>query len=178
MQSSSLWIVFRSTMTKFVLIALAISMEIAVSLSYKLDGDKVYQGMAKQMKNRGKQPPLTKTDETFLIPGSKWEADKCEVKKNMYRVKAPKCKPKVIDRGLCYGQCNSIYIPGSKLHFSQACLPEFKQTPVTLNCLEDGKRAMTVKFYEKIVACSCKKVTVDWSQIIRDIRTKFNSNIF
>lgn len=131
-----------------------LTIELVRCIPPKLNGDKVVE----QMK-RGTKPPIGGTVDKNL---GKWPTETCSVKKNMYEIKPPNCDKIWVDQGLCFGFCNSIYIPGSKLRLNQMCLPKYKKTPVEVNCIKSGKKAKRILFYRKIIACSCRKVTVDW----------------
>jgi len=140
----------------------------------KLLTNKYLRGIPKDF-FRGPKPPLKPEQVTLLIPFTKWKSVTCSTKKNMYTLKSPKCEPKRVDRGLCFGQCGSIFIPGQNLHYSSACLPVMQRVPVEMSCTgnDGGIKAKRIKFYEKVVACSCKKVKVDWKQVVREIRSQF-----
>ena len=129
---------------------------------------------------RGPKPPIKSLETSVLIPFSKWKsATKCEMKSNIYTLTAPKCQVKKVNRGLCYGQCSSVFIPGQNLHYSAACIPIMQQRPVEMECEgEDGTLAKRIMFYEKVVACQCKKVNVDWKQVVKEIRSQFEDNAY
>lgn len=140
----------------------------------KLLSNKYFRGIPKDF-FRGPKPPLKPEEVTLLVPFTKWKSVTCSTKKHMYTLKSPNCEPKKVDRGLCFGQCGSIFIPGQNLHYSSACLPVLKRVPVEMSCSskDGGVKAKRMKFFEKVVACSCKKVKVDWKQVVREIKSQF-----
>ena len=155
------------------LILLLLAVQNITCKPYKLDGNKVYKDMVK----RGQKPQLKESSNILLVDGSKWRGENCSVKKNLYTLKVNRCQELEIDRGLCYGHCRSIIVPGSKLRVSSACLPTIKKVPVTLDCSRKGKRIKKVKFYEKIVACSCRRVTFNYEQFLRELEGRFRSSL-
>ena len=136
-----------------------------------------FRGVSIKHFARGPKPPIKAEETTMLIPFTKWKSTQCEMKKNIYKLRSPQCKPKTVNRGLCYGQCSSVFIPGQNLHYSAACIPILQQQPVEMDCDGvNGARAKRIKFYEKVVACSCRKVKVDWKQVVREIRSEFEAS--
>uniref|UniRef100_A0A7M5WKC7 DAN domain-containing protein n=1 Tax=Clytia hemisphaerica TaxID=252671 RepID=A0A7M5WKC7_9CNID len=136
-----------------------------------------FRGIPNRSLFRGPRPALKAEEATVLVPYTQWKSTRCEMKKNMFLLKSPKCEPINVNRGLCYGQCSSVFIPGQNLHYSAACIPNLQKRAVEMQCdLGNGVKAKRIKFYEKVVSCSCKKVKVDWKQVVKDIRSQFEAS--
>lgn len=92
-----------------------------------------------------------------IIPTEKWKDAMCNVFYYNQTIKLRKCKPLVIERGMCYGRCRSIFIPMS-FHSSKACVPQFKRALVTLDCVKNKIRYEKIKYYKKVVSCKCQAI--------------------
>ena len=84
--------------------------------------------------------------------------DWCTTKKFMHNVTHPKCTPKLMENNYCYGQCNSVFIPGSvPLKTCRECRPlSSKYEIVVLKCPSARKKKIRRIKVQKITSCGCQ----------------------
>ena len=100
-------------------------------------------------------------DDVIMVPNNKWNKSSCGAYPYVTKINWEDCEPAEAENNMCYGRCNSIFIPGVQEQYSTACLPIYKKIDILMNCKIGGKRFQKLRFYWKIVSCSCRKVKLD-----------------
>lgn len=98
------------------------------------------------------------------LPNLKWQPETKENCRHQYfrkPVLVPNCEPKFIRNKICFGQCNSIYIPqvGKNFKDCKACIPsEWTNKTITLKCQIDGVKKNVYKNLTLVHRCRCQEV--------------------
>lgn len=95
---------------------------------------------------------------TRIMRISEWKRDWCTTSEFNQTISAANCLSVKIQNRYCYGQCNSIFIPGSMpLSNCQKCQPRsYSHEAVTLDCSVGGVRTKKVVKVQKVHSCSCR----------------------
>ena len=94
---------------------------------------------------------------TPIMSYKEFQRDWCEAKTFFQTIKHRNCLDVVIQNKYCYGQCNSLYIPGLKpLRSCKKCLPaKYEWVVITMRCPNRKKRNFRRKKIQKVYSCSC-----------------------
>ena len=99
----------------------------------------------------------------ILIPEIELKSSNaCSLKKKKFIVSHAKCISKKILLPVCYGQCNSLYLPGNTLQDTmgvcQSCQPTKKDyMQITLICPYAKLKKIRRRKIEVFKGCECKK---------------------
>ena len=93
---------------------------------------------------------------TLIMKKGEWKLEWCKAKSFNQTVGQGGCISKRIPNKYCYGQCNSIYIPGERyLEGCSSCRPKsYSWETVTLFCPFSAKKRQH-KRVQKIYSCHC-----------------------
>lgn len=93
---------------------------------------------------------------TLIMRGDEWKLEWCKAKAFNQTVKQPGCFTKDVGNKYCYGQCNSIFIPGQNyLKVCNTCRPKsYQWVAVTLVCPFLPKKRKHVQV-QMIYSCNC-----------------------
>ena len=93
---------------------------------------------------------------TLIMRAEEWKLEWCKAKAFNQTVRQPGCFSREIENKYCYGQCNSIYIPGQRnLDSCNSCRPKSYQfVAVTLLCPFTAKKRQH-KQVQMIYSCYC-----------------------
>eukprot|EP00794_Sanderia_malayensis_P017662 gene17662-19421_t len=100
---------------------------------------------------------------TLIMSADEWKIEWCKAKAFNQTVRHNGCFSKRIQNNYCYGQCNSIYIPGQKhLEGCNSCMPKsYRWIKVTLYCpfLEKRRKHKKVQIIHTCNCVECPKKT-------------------
>eukprot|EP00795_Rhopilema_esculentum_P013338 gene13338-4186_t len=93
---------------------------------------------------------------TLIMRADEWKREWCKAKAFNQTIRQQGCFSRQIQNRYCYGQCNSIYIPGQQfLEGCSSCRPKsYQWMTVTLLCPFSSKKRQH-KQVQKIYSCYC-----------------------
>ena len=106
----------------------------------------------------------TEAPDTKIMDGDEWETGKCKGIVKKQPIVTEGCETKYVKNRICYGRCNSIYIPPNFKH-CKACIPSrwIKKT-ITFKCKPKNITDLGFQFKELTIIRECKCQDVEWSK--------------
>lgn len=103
-----------------------------------------------------KQHVIENSKGTLIMKADEWKLEWCKAKSFNQTIRHPGCLPRIIQNNYCYGQCNSIYIPGERrLEGCNSCMPKsYEMAAITLLC-PFSKQKRHHKQIQLIYSCYC-----------------------
>lgn len=93
---------------------------------------------------------------TLIMRADEWKLDWCKAKSFNQTVRQAGCFSREVQNKYCYGQCNSIFIPGQRyLDGCNSCRPKsYQWTTITLLCPFSSKKRHHIQV-QMIYSCHC-----------------------
>uniref|UniRef100_A0A7M5WKJ7 CTCK domain-containing protein n=1 Tax=Clytia hemisphaerica TaxID=252671 RepID=A0A7M5WKJ7_9CNID len=101
-------------------------------------------------------------DKDIVISEKEFEDQTCKLVYKTFVIKHPRCITEEVVLPVCYGQCNSIYLPGNTfkdtLGLCQSCQPTRKAYKlVVLKCPDAKHKKIRKRKIEYFKECACKR---------------------
>ena len=108
----------------------------------------------------------TEAPDTKILRKDEWESGKCQAIQQKKRppIVIEGCETKYVKSRICYGQCNSLYVPPNLKH-CKACIPSrwIKKT-IALRCKPKNVTDLGYQIRELTIIKECKCQDVECSK--------------